>query len=217
MNLIDLSHALSETTPVYPGTPPLGLEDLASIERDGFREKMLHLAGHIGTHVDAPAHILKDGRFINQMPVEAFYGQAQVLDVRRRDGQTRLTSDVLDGFHRRPKTQFILFQTGWSRNWGSDAYYHGYPYPDALLIRQLIDAGIHGFGIDAISIDAIDDAKLEAHHEILQANGIIIENLTRLHRLPDEPFTLACFPLNIREGDGSPVRAIAIVNEPEEI
>ena len=39
---------------------------------------------------------------------------------------------------------------------------------------------------------------------------IVVELLTNLDTLPDEIF-LICLPLKIREGDGSPVRAVALV------
>lgn len=43
------------------------------------------------------------------------------------------------------------------------------------------------------------------------AGKIIIENLTRLEALVGKAFRLACFPLKIAEGDGSPVRAVAML------
>jgi kynurenine formamidase len=40
---------------------------------------------------------------------------------------------------------------------------------------------------------------------------VIVENLTNLAAVPDRPFTFIGFPLKIKDADGSPVRAVAMV------
>ena len=41
---------------------------------------------------------------------------------------------------------------------------------------------------------------------------VIVEGLTNLNKVP-ERFTFAGFPLNIKGRDGSPIRAVAIVED----
>ena len=61
MKAIDLTHIITEDMPVYPGTEPPKLTPANSYERDGFKETLLSLYTHTGTHIDPPAHIFPDG------------------------------------------------------------------------------------------------------------------------------------------------------------
>ena len=59
--LIDLTHTITPEMPMYPGSPAPALVPAAALDRDGYRETVLTLASHTGTHMDAPAHMLGDG------------------------------------------------------------------------------------------------------------------------------------------------------------
>jgi len=52
------------------------------VAEDGYAEKQLHLHSHTGTHVDSPAHMIRDGMTLDQMPLDRFMGQALLLDCR---------------------------------------------------------------------------------------------------------------------------------------
>ena len=70
-----------------------------------------------------------------------------------------------------------------------------------------------GFGVDAISVDPVGAETLTVHHTLLEAGLILVENLTNLDRLPGRPFHFSALPLNLRGGDGSPVRAVALIDD----
>ena len=65
-NPIDLTHSIHEHMPVYPGTEQPRIITGCSIEKDGFLEKKLTFYSHTGTHMDAPAHMLKDGKCLEK-------------------------------------------------------------------------------------------------------------------------------------------------------
>ena len=91
MKAIDLTHIITEDMPVYPGTEPPKLTPANSYEKDGFKETLLSLYTHTGTHIDPPAHIFPDGRTLDEFPPEQFIGKALVIeDVYKRQGQHRL-------------------------------------------------------------------------------------------------------------------------------
>jgi kynurenine formamidase len=48
VKLFDLSHTISSTMPVYPGTEPPVIETACTLEGDGFLEKKISLYSHIG-------------------------------------------------------------------------------------------------------------------------------------------------------------------------
>ncbi len=62
MRIIDLSILIDERTPVYPGDPKQDIKQIATIEKEGWNEKRITFNSHFSTHIDAPFHMLKDGK-----------------------------------------------------------------------------------------------------------------------------------------------------------
>lgn len=84
MKIIDLTHTISEDMPVYPGTEPPVLKPANTYEKDGFRETLLSLYSHTGTHVDPPAHSVRGSSHPStRCRFEQFAGKALVIDCTR--------------------------------------------------------------------------------------------------------------------------------------
>lgn len=213
MTVIDLSHPLNPDTPVYPGTPRLELATANTIATDGFLEHRLAMSTHVGTHVDAPAHLLAGAPTLDDLPVARFVGRAVVLDPGVLDDQGRVTAAHMEASRERLAGQdFVLLRTGWSARWGGKDYLTGFPCltPDAASV--LVSLGVRGFGVDTISVDPVG-AEVLAVHQVLLGHGlVIVENLANLDQLPATPFSFSALPLRIAGGDGSPVRAVAIID-----
>jgi arylformamidase len=211
MRVIDLSHDLEADMPLYPGTPAPRFEETASIDTDGYREKRISLCVHTGTHVDAPAHLIRGAKQLDQLPLETFYGKALQIRV-NAPGKKTIERDDLTAFGSRMKAKrFLLLRTDWSRYWKSEKYFSGYPTLSQAAAHWLAAAGVKGIGLDTLSADPLDAPALPIHHILLGAGMIIVENLTHLSALPDKDFIFSCLPLKIRDADGSPVRAVAVV------
>lgn len=86
MIIVDLSHTVSPNMPVYPGTEQPIFITGCSIEESGFLEKKITMYSHTGTHIDAPAHFIKDANTLNSLPIEHFYGSALMLNFENADG-----------------------------------------------------------------------------------------------------------------------------------
>ena len=54
MKVIDLTHVIAADMPVYPGTEPPRLESANTYEANGFKETLLTMYSHTGTHMDPP-------------------------------------------------------------------------------------------------------------------------------------------------------------------
>ena len=78
----DLTHTITEDILVWPGTEQPKLSEGSTFERDGFRETRLEIFSHVGTHMDAPAHMRVDRPQLDELPASAFCGTAWVLDAR---------------------------------------------------------------------------------------------------------------------------------------
>ena len=80
MKVIDLTHVMTADMPVYPGTEPPQFRPANSYEKDGFRETLLSMFTHTGTHMDPPAHLFAGRTTLDQFPPDQFIGKALVID-----------------------------------------------------------------------------------------------------------------------------------------
>lgn len=212
MITVDLSHFLETDMPVFPGTDPPAFEETAAIEADGYREKKIALCSHTGTHIDAPAHIVAGTKTLDQLPVDTFCGNAFLLNFTKAGKGTADLQDLLYHADAIRNSAFLILHTGWSRYWGTERYFSGYPVFSESTARWLAGLGLKGVGMDTISADPSDSVDLPIHNILLGAGLVIVENLTNLAAVPDHSFLFSCFPLKIREADGSPVRAVAMLS-----
>ncbi len=210
--IIDLSHTIKMGMPVYPGSAPPEIIDLGLYNEQGVHVQEFTLNGHIGTHTDVPAHLFANSNTTATMNISAFFGTAQVLDSSNYGSNEIIGPEILDQLSAVELPDFILLYTGWSKMWGSENYFKFFPAPSEELISTLAETKIKGVGIDTISLDLIDAHHFPNHKKILGSDKIIIENLKNLESLIGKRFLFSCFPLKILNGDGSPVRAVGIID-----
>jgi arylformamidase len=210
MKIIDLTHRIVSTMPVYPGTMSPGLKSISTIENEGFRETLLSMVTHTGTHIDLPSHIVKGGGFTDSFDVRHFYGQAIVIDISHFSGKTVPLTYIKQFEAGILKSEFVLFNANWSRFWNTNKYFASFPVLSAESASYLAESKIYGLGIDAISFDPVNSEDLPVHNILLGSGKVLVENLTNLDCLKNDRFYFSCFPLKIKDGDGSPVRAVAI-------
>lgn len=211
MKLIDLTHPIAPNMPVYPGTEPPVFITGCSLEEAGFLEKKITFYSHTGTHIDAPAHLLKGHNTLDMLALDHFFGSALLLNFCNLTSKTIGVQELDPHQDTIRQVQFLLLHTGWSRYWGSEKYFIDYPVLSLEAANWLSRFDIKGFGLDTISADGADTKEYPVHKTLLQHNIIIIENLTNLATLPGNQFEFSCFPLSFADADGSPVRAVAYI------
>ena len=211
MKVIDLTHTIQVGMPVYPGTEAPALIPANSYEKDGYRETLLKMTTHTGTHMDAPAHLFPDRPTLNKLPASQFIGRALVIDCRHRHEGEAITMDDLRPYGERvDQADFLLFNLGWDKLWGTQAYFGDYPCIDDKVLDHIIAGQYKGIGFDVIGLDPIADEYLTRHRRLLSSRDVVnIENLTNLHLCGRELFNFSCFPLKLNNADGSPIRAVA--------
>jgi len=213
MTVIDLSHFISGSMPVFPGTEPPRIADAFTIAQHGFAEKLFQLFSHVGTHIDAPGHILPGAATLDELAVDRFLGAGLVLDVAAAKGDKIEIADLEPYKENLNGIEFALLHSGWARHWGEDRYFSSYPVLSLEAARWLADFQLKGFGVDMISVDEVESTSVPVHKVFFAKNTIIIENLDSLGRLLGKEFIFSCLPLKIPAGDGSPVRAVAIIQQ----
>ncbi|WP_372947731.1 cyclase family protein [Mariniphaga sp.] len=207
MKLYDLSHLLNNETPVFPGMVKPRFQPAAKIEKDGYRETRFEMDSHTGTHIDAPAHMLENGKTLDQLPVDKFSGKAVIISVPQ--GTEVIEKELLLQFEEKlQKVDFVLFKTGWSKFWGTPRYFNNFPALTSEAVEWLLNFSLKGIGFDIISADPMKSTSYPNHFSILGKECIIIENLTFPDALTETEGEFFCFPIPYENADGSPVRAV---------
>ncbi|PKM72439.1 MAG: hydrolase [Firmicutes bacterium HGW-Firmicutes-16] len=212
MNVIDLTHTISVNMPVYPGTEAPSLSVACTVEKNGFKETLLHMFSHTGTHMDAPAHMFKNGTPLDVFEASQFVGSAVVIDCTELNEGERIGMTFIERCRElTEKADFLLFRTGWDKKWGTAAYFGDFPCISPEVADFIVDTGKKGVGLDVISIDPITGSGFDNHRKLLSQNTIvIIENLCNLDTLGSGLFTFIAAPLKFENADGAPVRAFAV-------
>lgn len=211
MKIVDLTQTIEEIMPVFPGTEPPTLEKANTIEKDGFAELKVSMYSHTGTHIDSPAHMVLGGKSLTSYVAGDFIGSALMVDLTNLGKKTISLEELVPLQAKIAEADFLILHTGWSCYWGTKEYFEGFPALTVDAADWLLQFDLKGIGIDAISIDSMDSKDFSIHQKLFKRGLIVIENLTNLQQIGNEGFLFSCLPLKIKEADGSPVRAIAII------
>lgn len=211
MNVIDLTHTIRETMPVYPGTDTPKFLPANTYEKDGFKETLLQMYTHTGTHMDPPAHLFAGRTTLDQFPVGQFIGKALVIECSGlKEGEAITMEHIRPYGDKARQADFLLFHLVWDKRWGTEAYFGDYPCIDGEVLEFIIQGSFKGIGFDVIGLDPISDMNLTRHKKLFQSCDIVnIENLKNLELCGSDLFWFSCFPLKLDHCDGSPVRAVA--------
>ena len=206
MKVYDLTHTIRNDMPVYPGTEQPQLTTACTIDQAGYRETLLHMFSHTGTHMDAPAHMLPDGAALDSYSGGKFAGTAVVIDCR---DEAAITLPLLRRYDL-TGVDFVLFCTGWDKKWGQAAYFEGFPCLTAEAAAYLAALPLKGVGEDTISLDPCDSTDFPNHIALMRADFVNTENLKGLDALLGRQFTFVTLPLKFENADGCSCRAIAM-------
>lgn len=208
--IVDLSHALTAETPVYPGDPVPKFSVATTIENEGYNLFNVILGSQTGSHVDAPYHFSNQGATIDKMDLRCFMGRGLIIGVTQKNRKEEITLEEVVRFEKQiEKADIVLFKTNWYKKAGTEEFYD-HPFLSTEAGEYLLSKGIKTAGIDAINLDNTGGTQFPIHEMFAKAGGIIAENLANLDSVDfDSPFILF-LPLKLVGCDGSPVRAVAI-------
>jgi kynurenine formamidase len=211
VRVVDLTHAFDNGMPVYPGLPDPSFEPIAKVEEDGYAMTRYAMLNHIGTHVDAPAHQIAGGDTLDEIGLERLVTDGVRIDVSHRDPHGPIPLDEI-----RPhlddvrEGDIVLFYSDNARNYGTEAYWTGWSYPDADASRALIERGVSAVGFDGPSADPVDTTTFDLHRVWLGAGRMILENVNNLDRLPARA-RLVVAPMKVARANGAPTRIFALL------
>lgn len=203
----------------------------------GWANDQAELGAHAGTHVDAPWHYYptcggEPARTIDQLPLEWFFGNGVVLDLRHKPRGGLITvADLKEALEKIDYTlqpgDIALIQTDADKLWGKPEYFQAGAGVSAEATRWLIEQGIRVMGIDTWGWDQPfwamkerfketgDPAVIwEAHRVGIDLEYCQIEKLANLDQLPRPTgFKVACFPVKLTGGSAGWTRVAAIFED----
>jgi kynurenine formamidase len=200
--LIDLTHTFDDQMPVYPGDPLPTITPVGRLEVDGYNDCCVCTGMHVGTHMDAPLHMIANGERVATIAPERFFGRGVLVDAR---GKSEVSAGLLDGVDLQAG-DIVVVLTGWYHKFKGEDYYPAYPEIAPGFATRLVDAGVSILALDTPS----PDRPPFAVHKILLGNGVlIIENLTNVEALLElRAFTITALPAKF-DWEAAPVRVIA--------
>lgn len=230
--LIDLSQE------IYEGMPVFGMHQhtFFMLNQDhetnmkqtgsktlGFAARNMLISEHGPTHSDAVWEYNPEGPTIDNMDMKLFWGSAICVDLTHirypdyievkdleeavaKSGQEVLPGDI-----------FLMYTGHWNRTYavgdieGYKNYYTGLSYDAA---EWLAKKGVVNIGVDSSAIDQTPDDLDFSGHWVCGKYGMTnTENLCNLDKVVNKRFFYMGLPLKIRDGSGSPVRAIALIEK----
>jgi arylformamidase len=201
---IDVSVPIRTGMVHYPGNPAVVLDYTEQMERgDPATVSRLSLGVHTGTHVDAPAHFIRNAAGVDLLPIDALIGIARVIDVADAEA---VTAAHLAPYKIGIGERILLRTRNSARCWNTDEFVADYSYLEADAAALLAERRARLIGIDYLSIGR-GDSIVEVHHTLLGAGIVILEGLD-LSRVSGGWYDLICLPLRLAGRDGSPARAL---------
>jgi kynurenine formamidase len=110
LRLVDLTQTLRA------GMRGVAWDTAATLEREGWNARSLHLYSHTGTHMDAQAHFAAGPETIDCIPLERCMGPAWLVDIPGLAPRALITVEHLREVPQlfRPGDSLLL-RTGWSQ------------------------------------------------------------------------------------------------------
>jgi arylformamidase len=204
VRLRDISVTLSGSTPEWPTDTAYSCGWTATISQgSSVNVSSFTTSPHVGTHADAPVHVRDGWSGSHELPLEAFFGRASVIDV--SDTREEIEFDAIDRAIGDRPVERLLLKTGSTIAAGT--FPESWPWLSEACARALLGRGLRLIGVDAPSVDERHSKSLPVHKMIFQGNGCILENLD-LRRIQAGVYELIAFPVKMMSLDAAPVRAI---------
>ncbi len=174
----------------------------------------VHMRLHAGSHVDAPEHMVKGGKQLQELPLELFAGDAVVADLRHRVPGGAVTAEDLEAAVGRTleKGDRLLLRTDLNNDYFAPDWAKRAPYLTRDAVKWCIDKGVVLVGFDFYhGADAPDSNVVFYTSRTFGENGVVtMPYLTNLDRITQARVTLLALPLNMTGVEASPVRAVVV-------
>ena len=164
--------------------------------------------------MDAPVHFLPVGRDIARMPVDQWVGEAAVVDLTHLGENGEVTAEDLEAHARHVQEgDIVLLRTDWPRKCGveMERFWSHAPYTGASACHWLVARRLKAVGYDYPPDYCIRTMIFKPEEHVSRQECTTHEYLTNLDQIGADRCRFVALALAIEGADGSPVRAVAMV------
>ena len=220
MRVVDLTGGLQrgmwrydETFPEFDARPATALDEV------GYQVQRVTLSTHLGTHTDAPGHLIPGGPMIDAFPLEAYVAWATVMRLRPCQPLEAIDAARLAAAGTDPRPgDAVLVDTGWGARWERPDFALDHPFLTVDAAQWLLDHRVRCVGMDTAGLmdpridlgpGASDDSEV-VDRLLLEAGVPYVAALCNLEGIRSNRPLFVALPLKLMGLDGAPVRAVAI-------
>ncbi|MDR2402900.1 MAG: cyclase family protein [Spirochaetaceae bacterium] len=210
--IIDLTAPMFDGAPTMPMDPKMSLTWHCSLETLGYNLSRLTTSTHQGTHMDAARHFYNKGECIDEISLDRCVVRAIRVDLTyKKPGESIEPADLLPYEKLIDGGAAVLLHTGWDKRFPDQSFFSGFPFVSKTLADWFVEKRTGLVGMDMPTPNGTDWKYV--HVKMLGAGIIIVEGLAGMEELPlNTAFTFYSLPLKLQGRDGSPIRAIAILD-----
>ena len=175
----------------YPGDPVPQRQVLGALAQGHFCNVIaFSMCAHNGTHVDAPAHFLPEGKTVDTLGLDVFVGECYVA---RHSGFVT-GSDAMEMLRHAGDVPRLLIA--------------GPATVTEEAAQVFAQAGLCLLGNESQTVGP-EKAPIAVHHILLGAGMALLEGVV-LTQVPQGRYFLSAAPLNLGGAEGAPCRAYLI-------
>lgn len=224
---VDLSYDISPETPHWVGWDALTVEEKMNLDNAIFAAHAYTTVGQYGTHADAPSHMVKGGRTLDQIELAEMVMPMCIIDMEdacaANPDYILTVQDILDWEQvcgRIPEGALVIFKSGWSKrspetmdNLDEQGNRH-FPGWSKEAVEFLVHQRMIGsIGHETSDTEAPVTSGLtgyEVEYYILAQDRIQLELLRNLDACPAAGAVAFCTFPKIKGGSGYPARVFAL-------
>jgi len=214
MEMVDLSRVIYEGMPKIPVLPDVHVQRCFSLDKGhALNVTEISLPCHAGTHVDAPIHIVPNGKSIEELPLDSFIGPGAVIPVKKRGGEQVTAKDLEGSGVSVDRGDILMLYTGWDEKFESQDY-NLHPYLSVDAAEWIVKRGAKLLGIDCITVDLPTPLRQKGFdfpvHKALLGSGVLIaENVANLGKIVGKKTRILALPLRVKGSDAGHARIVA--------
>ena len=179
---------------VWPGDPAPSRKVLADIGKgDIINLTAFSMCAHNGTHLDAPAHFIKDGKTIGELDPSAFLGHCYVA---RHEGNVTAADAT------------AILERASEKNAAERILIAGNATVTEEAASVFVASGIKLLGNESQTVGP-EEAPMAVHLILLGADVVLLEGIVLSH-VPEGRYFLTAAPLNLGGCEGAPCRAMRV-------
>ncbi|AJG24262.1 cyclase family protein [Cupriavidus basilensis] len=154
VEFVELSHPWGHGVPNWPYFEDVKIERIHYMAKSGVLTQRITTVMHSGTHIDAPAHVIEGTPFLDEIPLDRFFGTGVVVSIPKKKWEVITAKDLENAYPKIQRGDIVMINTGWHHHYGDNSQYYAYSpglYKEAG--EWLAEKGVKMVGVDQQALD----------------------------------------------------------------